>query len=60
METLDVNQMERIEGGNACSGLSYSAGLACAGAVLGGLVGAALFGPSCIGLGIASASECSS
>lgn len=55
MKTLEMNQMEQIEGGRPCGKIAYSAGLACAGAVFGGLIGAALFGPSCVGLAVGAA-----
>lgn len=53
MQTLDVKQMEMIEGGRSWLALSCGAGIALS--VLTGPIGALIAGPSTIGLCLATA-----
>ena len=54
MKTLEFQHMENIQGGAPCGSLAQNiAGIACGVTAAGGLIGALIGGPTCLGLLIA-------
>lgn len=58
LKKLTAEEMEKIEGGSGCAGLSLACGAGLALSTLTGGLGAILFGPSTIGLCMGAYATC--